>query len=162
MGIPYRPRNSDTPPGNFVMLSRLNKLDLCELFFTEWQPDLDHFSVKKVHTSPARLVVRAFQSCQGGVTICGSLLGLLGNNLVIKLGLKLDTYKISIRNSKFIFIEKLHKIIKWNFFIENYYVGKYGWLFWKCKIPKEHADLFLSDHVQSVSQYMERNENFLQ
>ena len=34
-------------PGNFEMLSRLNKSDLCGLFLTEWQPDLDHSSVKK-------------------------------------------------------------------------------------------------------------------
>ena len=35
------------PPGNFEMLSRLNELDLCRIFVTEWQPDLDHSSVKK-------------------------------------------------------------------------------------------------------------------
>ena len=33
-------------PGNYEMLSRLNELDLCTLLKTEWQPDLDNFSVK--------------------------------------------------------------------------------------------------------------------
>ena len=29
------------------MLSRLKELDSCGLFLTEWQPDLDYYSVKK-------------------------------------------------------------------------------------------------------------------
>ena len=33
--IPKQLMKRDTPPGNFVMLSRLNKLELCGLFFTE-------------------------------------------------------------------------------------------------------------------------------
>ena len=33
LSIPKRPTNSDTPPGNFEMLSRLNELDLCGLIF---------------------------------------------------------------------------------------------------------------------------------
>ena len=53
------------PHCNFEMLSRLNEMDWCGPFFTEWQTDLDQCSVKKVHTSPARIAVRAFQSCQG-------------------------------------------------------------------------------------------------
>ena len=56
------PTNSDTPFHNFVILIRLNNLDLCKLFFTEWQTDLDHWFVKKkVYTSPAPLAVRAFK-----------------------------------------------------------------------------------------------------
>ena len=31
--LPLRPTNSAIPPGNFKMLSRLNKLDLCGCFF---------------------------------------------------------------------------------------------------------------------------------
>ena len=34
-------------PGNFEMLSWLNELDLCGPFLTEWQPDLDYYSVKR-------------------------------------------------------------------------------------------------------------------
>ena len=45
--LPQRPTNSAIPPGNFEMLSRLNKLDLCGLFLTEWQLDLDHYLVLK-------------------------------------------------------------------------------------------------------------------
>ena len=44
----------------FRLLSRLNELDLSGLFFTEYWHDLDNYFVKKkVHTSPARLGVRA-------------------------------------------------------------------------------------------------------
>ena len=48
------------------MLSRLNELDLCVLFFI-WIIVYVRlsFSKKKVCTSPTRLGVRAFQSCQG-------------------------------------------------------------------------------------------------
>ena len=55
-----------TPPGNFEMLSHINKLDLCGFFYwmTNWPGPL--FCLKKVHTSPAHLAVRAFQSCQRG------------------------------------------------------------------------------------------------
>ena len=35
------------PPGNFEMLLRLNEWDLLGPFLTEWQPDLDHYSVKR-------------------------------------------------------------------------------------------------------------------
>ena len=41
---------------NFEMLSHLNELDLCGLFLTEWQPDL------QARTSPTCLNVRALQS----------------------------------------------------------------------------------------------------
>ena len=37
---------------NFRLLSRLNELDLCGLFFTKWQFDLNYYSVSKiVHTN---------------------------------------------------------------------------------------------------------------
>ena len=73
LSIPKQPTNSDTPPGNFEMLSRLNELDLCVLFLPEqWSRSGCH-SVKKIRTSPACLGVRALQSCQGGVTIRGLL-----------------------------------------------------------------------------------------
>ena len=39
--------NSVIPPDNFEMLSRLNELDLSGLLFTEWQSDLDYYSVIK-------------------------------------------------------------------------------------------------------------------
>ena len=47
--LPQQSMNSDIPPGNFEMLSRLNKLDLCRLFLTEWWPDL---VVQWIITSP--------------------------------------------------------------------------------------------------------------
>ena len=48
------------------MLSRLNELDLCGLFL-KLNNSLGQVAIqsKKVCTSPTRLYVRAFQSCQG-------------------------------------------------------------------------------------------------
>ena len=65
--------NSDTPPGNFKMLSWLDELELRGLFLTEQKTRSGQHSVKKVYTRPACLAMRVFQSCQGGVTIRGSL-----------------------------------------------------------------------------------------
>ena len=54
------------PPGNFEMLSCLNELDLCGLFLKlNKSIGQDVIQSKKVRTSPTRLGVRAFQSCQG-------------------------------------------------------------------------------------------------
>ena len=39
------PTKADTPHGNFEMLSLINELDLCGLFFTNWWPEIDDFSV---------------------------------------------------------------------------------------------------------------------
>ena len=47
--VSIRPTNNAIPSGNFEMLSRLNKLDF---FLTEWQSDLDYYSVfKNLHKS---------------------------------------------------------------------------------------------------------------
>ena len=59
--------NSDTHPGNFEMLSRLNELNLCRLFFKLSDDLTKTISLfKKVHISPAHLAVKAFESYEGG------------------------------------------------------------------------------------------------
>ena len=52
---------NDSQISNFEMLSCLNNLDLCGLFFIEGHSDKEEYSVKKkVNATPNRLGLRAF------------------------------------------------------------------------------------------------------
>ena len=69
--------NNAIRPCSFEMLPRLNKLDLCRLYFlTEWQPGLDYYSVlKNLHKSNS-LRSESISKLPGGMTL---FVGLLGN-----------------------------------------------------------------------------------
>ena len=71
--IPFkRPTNIAIPPGNFEIPLRLNKWDLFGFFLNEFQPDLDHYSVKRsLHRSSK--VWEHFKIARGYGTICWSL-----------------------------------------------------------------------------------------
>ena len=67
--LPSRPTKSDTPPGNFQMLSQLNELDLRGLFLTEQQSRSGQHSGKKSPHKASLFSRERILKLPGGVSI---------------------------------------------------------------------------------------------